>query len=167
LKDSRGFLTLAAEIRQELESLIRLSGEISETWGKREAVPPAERRIYVESTALKLHNFYTAGERIFERIAGDIDGGAPQTPDRHLRLLRSMSAEIPEVRPQVLSGDLAERLVDFLRFRHLVRNIYGFELDERKMAPLVEAIGATRRELNVEIGRFLSYIERLGHEPSV
>jgi hypothetical protein len=163
MKDSRGFLALASEIRQELESLHRLGHEITATWAKREAVAPAERQTYVESTALKLHNFYTAIERIFERIAGDVDGGVPQTPDRHLRLLRAMSAQIPEVRPRVLSADLCERLADYLRFRHLVRNIYGFELDERKMAPLVEGIGAVRRDVEAEIGEFLAYLERLGH----
>lgn len=166
MKGRRGFLALAAEIRQELESLPRLGNEISATWTKREAVAPAERQTYVESTALKLHNFYTASERIFERIAGDIDGGVPQTQDRHLRLLRAMSTEIPEVRPRVLSANLSERLVDYLRFRHLVRNIYGFELDERKMVPLVEAIGGVRLDLETEIAEFLAYLEHLGHEPS-
>ena len=166
MRDSRGFLALAAEIRQELDSLHRLSQEIVATWAKREAVVPAERQTYVESTALKLHNFYTAVERIFERIAGDLDGGLPQTPDRHLRLLRAMSTEVPEIRPRVLSADLTEQLVDYLRFRHLVRNIYGFELDERKMVPLVERVGEVSRDVEREIGEFLGYLERLGHEVS-
>jgi hypothetical protein len=166
MRDSRGFLALASEIRQELASLHRLRDEIVETWGKGEAVAPAERQTYVESTALKLHNFYTALERIFERIAGDLDGGLPQTPDRHLRLLRAMSAEVPEIRPSVLRPDLTERLVDYLRFRHLVRNIYGFELDERKMVPLVETVGEVSRDVEKEIGEFLAYLEHLGHEAS-
>jgi hypothetical protein len=166
MRDSRGFLALASEIRQELASLHRLRDEIVETWGKREAVAPAERQTYVESTALKLHNFYTALERIFERIAGDLDGGLPQTPDRHLRLLRAMSAEVPEIRPSVLRPDLTERLVDYLRFRHLVRNIYGFKLDERKMVPLVETVGEVSRDVEKEIGEFLAYLEHLGHEAS-
>jgi hypothetical protein len=166
MRDSRGFLALASEIRQEMESLSRLSQEIAATWARREAVAPSERQTYVESTALKLHNVYTAVERIFERIAGDIDGGLPQTPDRHLRRLRAMSTEIPAIRPRVLSSGLAERLVDYLRFRYLVRNIYGFELDERKMSSLVETVGAVCGEVEMEIGEFLTYLERLGYEAS-
>jgi hypothetical protein len=166
MRDSRGFLALAAEIRQELASLSRLSDEISETWSKREAVARDERQTYLESAALKLHNFYTACERIFDRIAGDIDGGMPQTQDWHFRLLRAMSTDIPEVRPAVLTPDLAGRLMDYLRFRHLVRNIYGFELEDRKMAPLVEGILSLQRDLVTEIGKFLAYLERLGHAAS-
>ncbi|HEY8021746.1 MAG TPA: hypothetical protein VIH93_11625, partial [Thermoanaerobaculia bacterium] len=107
-----------------------------------------------------------ACERIFDRIAGDIDGGMPQTQDWHFRLLRAMSTDIPEVRPAVLTPDLAGRLMDYLRFRHLVRNIYGFELEDRKMAPLVEGILSLQRDLVTEIGKFLAYLERLGHAAS-
>jgi len=166
MRDSRGFLALAAEIRQELESLLRLSNEVSETWSRREAVARGERQVYVESAALKLHNLYTACERIFDRIASDIDGGLPQTQDWHFRLLRTMGTEIPEVRPAVLTPGLASKLTDYLRFRHLVRNIYGFELEERKMAPLVGGIPSLRSDLETEIGEFLVYLESLGHTPT-
>lgn len=137
MRDERSFLTLAAESRQELSSLSRLADEIPATWAKGSELPEAERRPYVESTALNLHNFYTACEWIFETIAGEVNGALPRTPDWHLRLLRMMTVEVPRVRPRVLSPELAERLTDLLRFRHVVRNIYGFELHEEKVEPLV------------------------------
>jgi hypothetical protein len=61
-----GFLTLAAEIRQELSNLERLTREIPATWRRREDLSQEDRLPYVESTALKLHNLYSGCERIFE-----------------------------------------------------------------------------------------------------
>lgn len=163
MKDEGGLLTLAAEIRQEMENLARLADEIPATWAKREAVPDAEQRTYVESTALKLHNFYTACERIFERVAGELNGALPRTHDWHLRLLRTMCLEVPELRPRLLSPQLAERLTDYLRFRHLVRNVYGFELDADKLAPLVAELGAVFEQLEIQVREFVDYLEELGH----
>ncbi len=166
MQHDRGFLTLAAEIRQELGSLERLAEEIPVTWAKGRTLPDADRRPYVESTALRLHNFYTACERIFEKVAGEINGGLPQTPDWHLRLLRTMTLEVPGVRPRVLSPELADRLTDYLRFRHVVRNIYGFELHEERIDPLVQDLAQVFKELQDELEDLLSYLEELGHRTS-
>lgn len=166
MRDREGLLTLAAEIRQEIGNLSRIAAETVETWSRRESVPAEDRRTYVESTALKLHNFYTASERIFERVAGDLNGTRPQTHDWHLRLLRTMAVEVPEVRPAVLSPELVERLADYLRFRHLVRNIYGFELDEERMGPLVQGIEEVARNLATQVEQLADYLEALGREIS-
>lgn len=160
----RELLTLVAEIRQEVEAATRLAGEAVDTWRRRREVAEDERRTYDESVALKLHNFYTACERIFERVAGELNGALPQTPDWHLRLLRSMSLDVPEVRPPVISAELGERLGDYLRFRHLVRNVYGFELDESKMDLMVARLEETAGDLAAQVGRFLDDLERLGRE---
>lgn len=164
MRDERSFLTLAAEIRQELASLSRLAGEIPATWSKGNALSAEDRSPYVESTALKLHNFYTACERIFEKIAGEVNGGVPQTHDWHLRLLRMMTVEVPGVRPRVLAPELAEQLTELFRFRHVVRNIYGFELHEEKLEPLVREIDGLWRELQAQIEEFISYLEELGQD---
>lgn len=164
MRDNRSFLTLAAEIRQELSSLARLADEIPATWAKGMKLPEGERQPYVESTALKLHNFYTACERIFETIAGEVNGALPQTPDWHLRLLRMMTVEVPRVRPRVLTPELAERLTDLLRFRHVVRNIYGFELHEQKVEPLVQELDGIWRELRGQLEEFVAYLEEVGQE---
>lgn len=162
MNDKRGFLTLAAEIRQELDRLGRLTEDIARTWKRRETVAPEDRQALVESTALKLHNFYSGWERIFEKIAKEVNGGVPTTPDWHLRLLRSMSLEIPDVRPRVLSPELVERLVEYLRFRHLVRNIYGSELEEDRLSRLVSALAGLSRDLEEEIRGSLTFLENLG-----
>lgn len=96
-------------IRQELGSLERLAAEIPATWSKGRSLPEGDCLPYVESSALKLYNFYTACERIFETIAGEVNGAVPHTPDWHLRLLRTMTVEVPSVRPRVLTPELAEQ----------------------------------------------------------
>lgn len=164
MSDRRGLLTLTAEIRQELSRLGQLVQEIVRTWSRRESVPAEELRTYIESTALKLHNFYAGCERIFEKIADEVNGGVPKTPDWHLRLLRTMALEIPEVRPRILTSELADRLVDYLRFRHLVRNIYGFELEDDKMAPLVKEIESVYGDLKSQLQEALTFLEEIAHE---
>lgn len=164
MSDRRDLLTLAAEIRKELEAAARLAGEATETWHRRLVVAEEDRRTHVESTALKLHNFYTACERIFERVSAVLNGMQPSSPDWHVRLLRMMSLEVPEVRPRVISSELGDRLGEYLRFRHLVRNIYGFELDESNMESLVARVPATAREMKAQIGAFAEELERLGRE---
>ena len=164
MSDERGLLTLVAEIRGEISSLSQLTEDIVRTWARREEVADDERRTYLESTALKLHNFYTGCERIFEKIAGEVNGRLPRTPDWHLRLLRTMSLEIPEVRPRILTPELAERLAEYLRFRHLVRNIYGFELEEAKLAPLVAEIEGVFHDLEEQLGQALLFLQETAHE---
>jgi hypothetical protein len=164
MADRERLLTLAAEIRHELANLQRIASEAAETWTRRESVDPDERQIYLKSTALELHNFYTAAERIFEHVAGDLNGALPQTHDWHLRLLRTMAVKVPEVRPSVLSDEMVERLSEFLRFRHVVRNVYGFELEEERMAPLVARLEAIAQDLTSQVEVLADYLEAMGRE---
>ena len=56
-----------------------------------------------------------------------------------------------------------------MKFRHLVRNIYAFELDEAKMNPLVEGISRTEGEFAKEVEQFIYYLHQLAtriHEES-
>lgn len=147
--------------REELAAAIRLADETVSAWAKRERTEVDERRAYVESAALKLHNFYTACERIFERIAKVLDGTLPEAPDSHVQLLRTMSSDVPGVRPSVITPALAERLSEFLRFRHVVRNLYGFQLREEKMGPLVAKVVEVAQELEAQVTAFLDDLETL------
>lgn len=87
-----------------------------------------------------MHDFYTEIERIFEKVAPELNGGVPAGPAWHRDLLDSMSLDLPGVRPPVLSGATAAALAEYLRFRHLYRNLYGFELDWARLAPLVAGV---------------------------
>ena len=154
-------LTLAAEIDEELNQLEPLAGEIERGWARLASAPREDQVFFVGSTALGLHNFYTICERIFENIASEVNGAVPQTPAWHMRLLQSMGIDIPQVRPAVLSPELGCDLEEFLKFRHLVRNIYALELEPAKLAPLVAKLRKTTSALCRELGGFTGYLRKL------
>ena len=88
-----------------------------------------------------LHDFYSGIERVFGRIAVELDGELPRgdrleqpTPEPDGgRMSRAFC-------PRVLTPDLAERLRPFLRFRHRFRNLGGGQLHwERSTELLAEA----------------------------
>lgn len=163
MRSREHLLTLAAEIRDELAKLSELARSIESTWKRRSTAPREEQDVFLESVALKLHNFYTGCERIFGQVGTEINGALPQTHDWHVRLLRTMCVEVPEVRPAVLSAALARDLEDYLRFRHLVRNIYALELDAAKIEPLVGKVADVAGRFEDEIERFVRYLETLAH----
>ena len=74
-------------------------------------------------------------ERIFKIIAEELNGGTPKGEDWHKRLLLDMNLNIGE-RPPVISRELHGSLLMFLGFRHVVRQVYGFELDEKRLEAL-------------------------------
>lgn len=119
------------------------------------------RKIYEESLALKLHNFYTGCERIFQKIADDINGGTSHSADWHRRLLKSMSLEIEKLRPPVISKDTEKSLGECLAFSHVVRNIYGFEIDSERLKRLTERLNKTYKELEKELNAFLLFLKKL------
>ena len=151
---------LIAEIKDELRLLEKLVFEIQET-GQNIPQSPREQRIYEESLALKLHNFYTGYERIFQKIAGDINGNVPTSPDWHKRLLRSMTLDIENIRPPVLSQKTEKALSEYLAFRHVLRNIYGFEIDSEKLSGLVQKVEKTYQEVKNDLNRFLHFLREM------
>ncbi len=79
----------------------------------------ARADLLYENFALKLHNFYTGCERIFQLVATELNGGLPTGSDWHRRLLDRMNAE-REGRPAVISASMTVKLQEYLGFRHVV-----------------------------------------------
>jgi len=88
-----------------------------------------EKEIKKRLFASILDDFYLATEKIFKTIARDIDEKLPEGQEWHKQLLRQMSIKIAKTRPSVIDKKLFHQLEEYLRFRHLVRNIYGFQLE--------------------------------------
>ncbi len=89
--------------------------------------------LYLDAVALNLHAFYSATERVFEKIANDIDDSVPTGANWHRELLDQMVLEIEGIRPAVLSAELKEELEDYRGFRHVVRNVYTFHLNRKNL----------------------------------
>jgi len=102
-----------------------------------------------------LHDFYNACERIFKWIAKDINGDFNPSEQWHKELLFRMTVKITDVRPAVISEELAADLNDFLQFRHIFRNIYGFELKSDLLDRLVDKFDRTASRFIKEIRKFI------------
>ncbi len=152
---------LIAEIEDELVQLDKLATDIVKT---RATLPtePEERRIHQESLALKLHNFYTGSERVFKNIAMDMNGGVPDSFDWHRRLLHAMTLPLEEVRPPVISKETETALSEFLSFRHVVRNIYGFAIDGERLEQLITKFPNAYQLFKKDIRGFVKLLKKIG-----
>lgn len=106
---------------------------------------------------MKLHNFYTGCERIFQLVASELNGALPSGYDWHKRLLDRMSVA-REGRPVVLTAETTRRLEEYLAFRHVVRNIYGFELDPKRVEQLVANYPAVWHSFEAQVGAFVKWL---------
>lgn len=117
--------------------------------------------ILLRGKASIFHDFYCGAENIFRRIAPELNGGLPDGPAWHKRLLRNMSLQIPEVRPAVISAATLRLLDEFLDFRHKFRHIYGFDLDFQKLDNLERIYPEAHKKVTEDVDRFLSFLEGL------
>lgn len=156
-------IDLAAELASEVDALQRVSETVLELW---QTMPKdrRERSIHEAALALHLHNFYTGVEKAFERIADELNGGAPTGRDWRARLLHSMTLELPKVRPPVISKETESALREFLAFRHVVRNIYAFELDSDRLGLLMRRFGKTFELFRGDMLEFVGVLRALTDE---
>jgi hypothetical protein len=152
------FLALIGWIREELMEIARSAQRAQELCEK--ALRTGDDG-YWDGVALNLHGFYTGAERIFEEIAREIDGHRPGGPDWHRDLLVQMSAEIPGIRPPVLSRETRECLDEYRGFRHLVRHIYAFRLKPERLRELAESVGPCLERLRQDLERFADFLRRM------
>lgn len=154
---------LAIEIEAELKKLERLAEDIA--YGRDELRrDPGRADIHYSNLALKLHNFYSGCERIFRIIASELNHALPSDYDWHKRLLQRMSLEMQGKRPAVISETLHRELGDFLAFRHVVRNIYGYELAPERVDRLLDKYPATWEKFKHEMAHFVAWLRRLASE---
>ena len=137
-------LTQIENLRQELESLRNLN----------------YTGVYRAQGSV-LHDFYTGCERVFLRIAQDIDQDVPQGERWHVSLLERMEAECGDTRPEVISSDLARMLRPYLGFRHVFRNIYGYELQVERLRPLIEDFSQTLDRFQTELRTFVDFLKEV------
>lgn len=70
-----------------------------------------------------------------------------------------MTLEINKIRPVVISNELYLDLLKFLGFRHVVRQAYGFQLDEKKIKELEKIFIKTWKRFSYEIKKFCDFLE--------
>lgn len=149
-------LVLKTEIEKDLRDLERLDDEMSEVLRH-----PNPSFLETRAAGSILHDFYSGIEKIFRRIASRIDRDVPSGEDWHTDLLIRMSVPIDSIRPPVIGEKLKERLGEYLRFRHLFRNIYGFELRWERCKALGMMMGEILKIFKSEIREFLGFIDSI------
>lgn len=122
-------------IEEELNNIDNLQRELLECKGNNKILRRAKGSI--------LHDFYNACERIFEIVVHQINGIEISSPQWHKKLLYQMTIGINGIRPPVISKKLAAKLDEYLAFRHLFRNIYGFELESDRLDNLAHKFDET------------------------
>lgn len=123
-------------------------------------VVPIEFREFIENTiATDLADVYKGIERIFERIAREVDRHVPTGAEWHKNLLAQMAAQRPE-RVPVISEQTFLRLEALLSFRHVVNNIYGEKLIYEKTEPHAKSIDALFANVSQDLKTFKDSLVR-------
>jgi hypothetical protein len=152
------YLVLAERIRKELDDLDRLVARANR------AVSAAKTNLqdadlFLDSASLNLHDVYSGCERVFKQIAATVDGSVPTSAEWHRELLNQMELDLPKVRPPVLTRETIQRLDEYLRFRHVVRNIYTFSFDPERIGRLVNELEGVFEQVKQELSTFAEFLE--------
>ncbi len=152
-------ILLRDEVEEELGNILQLQGNLQDMQD-RMLDPEIEKRVF----ASVLFDYYMAMERIFKMISKEIDGKLPSGEGWHKKLLRQMSVELPETRPAVIDKRLYCSLEEYLKFRHLVRNIYGFQLKYERFAHLIDQMDATTTAVEYQVSNFFNTMEHIARQ---
>ncbi|EFK08434.1 putative toxin-antitoxin system, antitoxin component [delta proteobacterium NaphS2] len=154
-------MEIAERISGEVPELERMIKRAQTAWDKASMVS-TEQDFYLDSVALNLHGIYSGIEKLFELIAVHLDDNPPKGKTWHRDLLRKMTQEVPGKRPAVIACDRLPRLDALRRFRHLVRNVYTFNLALEKVAPIIAGLSELWVPLKDELLAFAEYTDDMG-----
>ena len=139
---------ITAKIDVELENMKRLQLRVITAWDKSRKTADD---FYLDSVALNLQSYYAAVENIFTHIAGNIDKKIPQGIGWHKALAEQMSTPIKNLRGAVISKKTKSSLDEYRAFRHVVRNVYAFNLNPAKIKPLVANLNKITKMLEKDL----------------
>ena len=159
------YALVSGRIRQELADLERVVSRAEQAMAAARR-QPADQDFYVDSAALNLHDFYAGLERVLHSIAAQVDRSVPEGSEWHRDLLRQMGVQVPGVRPSALSAEAIHALDEYLRFRHIVRNVYAFTLDAEQIDRLVRRMRPAFERARADLLAFAEFVERLAHADS-
>ncbi|HHY91938.1 MAG TPA: hypothetical protein GX511_01195 [Firmicutes bacterium] len=161
------YLLVQAKIAAELNNIAALEEELA-AHGLLATTPPDKSPAFPSGDSFQLralgsvlHDFYVAVENIFETIAREIDESLPSDPAWHVALLKQMTLVVPELRPAVIGKTTAAKLDQYRAFRHVFRNVYGFNLDSDRLRRLLTDLPSTLTALRNDLKAFQEQIRAL------
>ena len=148
---------LIQRISDERKKIAGTVGRIERALEKIDILPVDAREFIERALAADLAEVYTGFEKIFERIANEIDKHLPEGERWHTDLLTQMAERRPE-RPPVISEGTRRRLRQLLRFRHKVNNTYGDELIYEKAEEHAKPIGDLFATVSKELDTLIAFL---------
>lgn len=149
---------LRAELNTDFEQLSRLEEKNRKAVERIEA--GATDELDYAALGYTIHNVYSLIENYALRIAkvfeNEIDAAT-----WHKDLIERMQLEIDSVRPALWSWELAQRIDELRRFRHLFRNLYALDLDAERLLLVQKRLPTTVNEFRSAHGAFLEKLEYL------
>jgi hypothetical protein len=129
-----------------------------------------ERDLRLAGLAQRIAQAYTIIEGVLAYVARRIDRAPVAGEDWHKKLIaRCTKAYEDPKRPAVVSGALAEDLLELCEFRHVVRNIYPTRLEAPRVRENLRRLIRTTRAFAAEAKTFaagLSPARRSGRRQS-
>ena len=150
---------LTQRINDELVKIESTVSGIAKALEDIEVVPANYRQYIEESMGNKLADVYNGIEKIFERIAREVDMEVPAGSSWHKDLLTQMTEQRPE-RPPVISEKTFPRLEELLKFRHAFNNIYGKDLVYEEIEPHAKSIDALFASVSQDLNTFTDSLEK-------
>jgi hypothetical protein len=151
---------LISEIKDDLSKIESLVREIQQGVDNiQESQPP--NPIEMRGWALLIHDYYTAVESIFTRIAANINGGYPGGADSHQRLLRNMTLNVEGLRPPVITRQLLDEFDELRKFRHFLRHAYGVSLEWTRIRSYMVRVAQIAPRFEAAMSQFIGFLEAL------
>jgi len=152
------YTALAGRIQESLDELHLLVQRIDRYIDK---ALQSDEQAYWDAVALNLHGFYSGVERIFEDIARTVDASIPAGSEWHVDLLIQMAAGMNDIRPPVISRETRICLDEYRGFRHVVRNIYTFNLRPSRIKELAQDLPSCYESIVHDLSAFTAFLEKL------
>ncbi len=152
-------LTLAADLKSDLDALARLQEDVETVLRQFSAKSPS--RLEMRIPASLLHDYYTGVEAALARVVETLNGGYPTGPESHRRLLELSALEVDGVRPAVISQESADALDEFRRFRHMIRHAYAARIEWDQLKRLLQALPKIHHRLAAELEQFIERLTRI------
>ena len=72
-----------------------------------------------------------------------------------------MAIGLNGIRPAVIDEELRKKLEEYLRFRHLFRGIYGFQLSQKRLEIIFEDFEDIYKNFNQAIKKFIEFLRSI------
>ena len=114
----------------------------------------------LNTTALAayLMNFYNGIENIVKRCAKEYYKKMPKGEDWHKLLLEQSCLQNNKDKVALFGKETADKLYNYLTFRHFFIHGYGFRLNRQKIEPLVDGIDKLWHTIKEQLAEFMEKI---------